>query len=402
MDEDTPICQGTSTTSPEQNEDLAPSTPQADQLCYANLDIAPRTPQELPPSTPEAGSVQKMNIKEGDETSPSRQVPRALPAMQALPTPCRGGRRRTPTHYTPLNEDLARSSPEVGQAESIQNTISKEGQEPSSAKQQSHSLPPALPTPCRGGLHRAPPLHYMAVNEAETVSKTSSREGEELSPARLQLSPLSSARIDSSEDCDISTSGHPARQPRIMPGKLRFYATVAAVLAPLVVLLAAIFIFFDPGHHAFHDDLTARPVSANLQGLVMPGAQQTERSGFVPGGRGSAPVGPVPSKQPVKANNEKVFDFRPTFYDQGTRRKSLVKAPTKLGGGLPGPFVSGHESWLRQGRPLTSPKSYPAVVAAAEAAGVAALHAESSQGTSSTARRGVPAAATSRGFPMAA
>jgi len=371
MDEETPLCQDCNTPL-EQKEDLAPSTP-----------------QELPPSTPEAWSVQRPNVKEGAEQSPAMQRHHPLPAVQALPTPCRG-RRRTPTHHTPVNEDLVPNTPEVSQvqAESIQNTTSKEGEEPSSAKQQSHSFSVTLPTPCRGGHHCTPPLHYMAVNEAETIQNISTREGEELSPAMLQLYTLSSVRFDSFEASDLSTTGHLPRHPWAMPGKLRFYATLAAALAPVVVLLVAVMIFFDPGHHVFHDDLTARPVSANLQGLIMPGAQQTE------GGRSSATFGPLPIKKTTKANKEKAFDFRPRFYDQGSRENNLVEAPTNLAGGLPGPFTSGHDSWVRQRRPLTAPENDLAVVAAAEAAGAAALHTESSQGTSSTARRGAPAAAT--------
>jgi len=374
MDEETPTCQG-SRTPFEQKEDLPPSTP-----------------PELPPSTPEAWSVQKPNVKEGAEQSPAMQRPHPLSTVQALPTPCRRGRRRTPTHHTPVNEDLVPNTPEVSQvqAESIQKITSKEGEEPSSAKQQSHSFSVALPTPCRGGRHCTPPLHYMPVNEAETTHKISSQDGEELSPPRLQLYPLSSVSFDSFEASDISTTGHLPRHPWAMPGKLRFYATLAAALAPVVVLLVAVMIFCDPGHHAFHDELTARPASANLQGLVMPGVQQTK------GGRSSAPLGPLPIKKPTTTNNKKAFDFRPRFYDHGRRENRLVDAPTNLAGGLPGPFASGHDSWIRQRRPLTATENYPAVVAAAEAAGVAALHTESSQGTSGTVRHGAPTAATSK------
>lgn len=101
--------------------------------------------------------------------------------------------------------------------------------------------------------------------------------------------------------------------------------------------------------------------------------------------RRSASFGRLPIQQPSKANNEKVFDFRPRFYDQGTRDNDLVKAPTNLRAGrLPKPFSLGHDSWLPEREPVAAPEDYPAVVAAAEAAGVAALHTESSQGTSGT------------------
>jgi len=344
--------------------------------------------------------VQKTSIKEGEEPSPALQHPRPLLAVQALPTPCRGGRRRTPTQYTPVNEDLATSTPEMGpvQAESIQKTANKEGEEPSSAKQKAQPLHAALPTPCRGGRSRTPPLHYVAVNEAETIQNAISREGEEQLPARLLV------RFDSFEASDTMSTDHLARPQWIMPGKIRFYATVAAVLAPVVVLLVAVIVFFDPGHHAFHDDLTARPVSANLQGLVMPGAQQTEGSKYVTGVRSSMPLGPALSHQPMRDNDEKAFDFRPRFYNQGDGKDTFTKAPTNLAGGLPRPLASGHDSWLRQRRPLTVPEDYPAVIAAAETAGAATLHAKSSLGTTfrgkSSTAHGAPVDGSSQDFPL--
>mmetsp|Transcript_14859 Transcript_14859/g.29312 ORF Transcript_14859/g.29312 Transcript_14859/m.29312 type:complete len:306 (+) Transcript_14859:45-962(+) len=287
------------------------------------------------------------------------------------------------------------STSDAMETESVQKTNTKESEDLSPTKHTPRSLPAVLPTPCRGGRRRTPLLHYMPVNKV-----------------RFDLS-------DGNGFSTTETASGRAADFKIktlwgLGDKPRFYASVVAALAAGALLLVGIMFIFDYGHHALHEKLAARPISANVRGLITPGPSQTTGRGDISGVLGSATSVSSFRMGSAKADSKKTFDFRPTFSGHRSSGKSVVKAdnekthdvqprydgqlrrgrnadkvvdPKSSDNGqnsneeslaivtdeLPGPIESGRSNWLHQSHAFVAAEDSSPAVAADEATTVSAL-----------------------------
>jgi hypothetical protein len=234
--------------------------------------------------------------------------------------------------------------------------------------------------------------------------------------------PVDKVHFDLSEDSNASTTSAAARWAAkyqwVPQNKLRFYTTVAVALAAGLVLVVGIMLVFNSGYGAFRKKLTTRPMSANVHGLIMPGASHIAKVGNINGSLGSATSGSALSNELAQADKEKVFAFRPRFDGQNGSGNSLIKpgnekvsnlqsrddarlrsrgsvgkaevsgssynsravAPANVAGGLPGPFESEQSSFLRRKHSQIASDYSAASATANEAAAIVALGADTSQG----------------------